>query len=87
MHNLLNLHLSSDDFGCILLELPDLFQISHYIASTELLFAQSELISDDVEVRKASLLLVEALYKLCKCLSVEDIEQVSIKKISKKKSS
>lgn len=66
MHNLLTWHLSSDDLGREL-QLTDLFQISHYIASEVLLFAQSEYINDDVGVRRASLLLVEALYKLCKC--------------------
>ena len=66
LHNILTWHLSSDELGCEL-RAPELFQISYYIASTELLFAQSEFINDDVGVRRASLQLVEALYKLCKC--------------------
>lgn len=57
-----------DNFGCKLL-LTDLLQISHYIATKQLLFAQSESFYDDVEIRRASLSLLVVISKLCEYLA------------------
>ena len=57
-----------DSFGCELL-LTDLLQISHYIATKQLLFAQSESFYDDVEIRRASLSLLVVISKLCEYLA------------------
>ena len=66
-----------DNFGCKLL-LTDLLQISHYIATKQLLFAQSESFYDDVEIRRASLSLLVVISKLCEYLAQHTIWVVSL---------